>query len=115
MEISKTNKARIASGLATVTNTVIAEKVFDSHAIAGYHAVTGGLHTATIQIDEEQDFSTTDAVIYGASMIAGGTIASAVFKGIGRLFSGDSDETEEDTDEINQMITEVTGLQNPDA
>ncbi|UPT53847.1 hypothetical protein [Vibrio phage phiKT1019] len=114
MEISKTNKARIASGLATVANVAIAEKLFESHGIAGYHLISGGLHTATVKVREEDEFTTKDAVVYGLCQVAGGTAASALFKGIGSLFSK-SEEDEVDTDEINQVITEVTGLENPNA
>ncbi|AUR81079.1 hypothetical protein FDJ25_gp094 [Vibrio phage Aphrodite1] len=115
MEISAVNKYRLAIGAATVVNTAVAEKAFDSRGIALYHAISGtvalGASALAPKVDEEQgeEYTYTDAALTFVGGVIGGTVLSGVFKGIGTLLSKEA-EDEADAEEIANVIEEVTGL-----
>ncbi|QCW23236.1 hypothetical protein HWC35_gp098 [Vibrio phage USC-1] len=115
MEISAANKYRLAIGAATVVNTAVAEKAFDSRGIALYHAISGTAALAASALvpevaeNEEQEYTYSDAALTFAGAVIGGTVLSGVFKGIGTLLSKEA-EDEADAEEIASVIEEVTGL-----
>ncbi|BAW98312.1 hypothetical protein [Vibrio phage pTD1] len=115
MEMSKTTKARLVTAAATAVNATVAATIFDSKGIAAYHGVIGAAQIAVTEVPEDFDYDAKAMAIHGASMVAGGTIASALIKVVANaIFSGDSTEEESTTEEINEMITELTGLEPED-
>lgn len=114
MEMSKTTKARLVTAAATTVNATVAATLFDSKGIAAYHAITGAAQIAITEVPEDFDYDGKAMAIHGASMVAGGTIASVVFKAVGNLIFGNDGEEESTTEEINEMITELTGLEPED-
>lgn len=115
--MSKTTKARLTTVAATAVNATVALTLFDSKAIAAYHVVTGGIQTAITEVPEDFDYGVKEAAIHGSTMLAGGTLASGILKAIGVAIDRSRlpDEEESTTEEINEMITELTGLENPEA
>lgn len=114
MELSNTAKARLVTGAATIVNATVAATLFDSKAISAYHAITGGAATVITEVPEGMKYGAKEAAVHGASMVVGGTLQTAVYKTIGNLIFG-SNKTEEsdNSDELDSVITEVTGLVNP--
>lgn len=113
MSLSNTAQARIVSGTATVVNTAVAYSLFDSKGIAAYHAISGAVVTAGTKVPDEMQYGLTEKLVHGTSMVVGGTLGSLLLKGIGKALSKAEGE-ELDSDEINEVITEVTGLENPE-
>lgn len=113
MSLSKTTQARIVSGAATAVNTAVAYSLFDSRGIAAYQAISGAAVTAGTKVPEEMEYGLTEKLVHGTSMIVGGTLSSLLLKGLGKALSKSEGE-ELDSDEINEVITEVTGLENPE-
>lgn len=116
MEMTKTTKARLATVAATAVNATVAATLFDSKAIAAYHLVTGGIQTAMTEVPDDFEYGNKEMAIHTGSMLAGGTLASSLLKVVGMAIDKATlpEEDEATTEEVNQLITELTGLENPE-
>lgn len=112
--LSKTTKARLVTAVTQTANAAIAYGVFDSKASAAYHLAVGAYLIPNTDVPENMQYDTTDMAIHGASMMVGGVISTAIISGMTNFFLGSTDAEEIDSDEIDEVITSVTGLEAPE-